>query len=104
MNRIPPEFRSNRHLLLKRPRPDSSTAQTSGAATAPLDGKSAEMNRVDHIGSESEVGGEPMGGLMAFKAFGIATAVVLGSAGLGAFGIAKFLGVNDVCLPLHRSL
>lgn len=40
-----------------------------------------------------------MGGFMAFKAFGIATAIVFGSAGLGALGIAKLLGVNDVRPP-----
>lgn len=45
-----------------------------------------------------------MGGLMAFKAFGIATAVVLGSAGLGAWGVAKFLGVNDVRQLIPKSI
>jgi hypothetical protein len=40
--------------------------------------------------------GEPVSGLLAFKALGIATAVVCGSAGLGAFVVAKLLGVNDV--------
>jgi hypothetical protein len=41
--------------------------------------------------------GEPMSGFMAFKALGIATAVVFGSAGLGAFVVAKLLGVDSVC-------
>jgi hypothetical protein len=40
--------------------------------------------------------GEPMSGFMAFKALGIATAVVFGSAGLGAFVVAKLLGVDSV--------
>jgi hypothetical protein len=40
--------------------------------------------------------GEPMSGFMAFKALGIATAVVCGSAGLGAFVVAKLLGVDSV--------
>lgn len=44
--------------------------------------------------------GEPMSGFMAFKALGIATAVVFGSAGLGAFVVAKLLGVDSVCPPL----
>ena len=40
--------------------------------------------------------GEPMSGFMAFEALGIATAVVFGSAGLGAFVVAKLLGVDSV--------
>jgi len=40
---------------------------------------------------------EPMSGFMAFKALGIATAVVFGSAGFGAFAVAKLLGVDSVC-------
>jgi hypothetical protein len=45
---------------------------------------------------------EPMSGFMAFQALGIATAVVFGSAGLGAWAVAKLLGVDDVSLLLHH--
>jgi hypothetical protein len=45
---------------------------------------------------EQEERGEPVSGFMAFQALGIATAVVFGSAGLGAWVVAKLLGVNDV--------
>lgn len=102
MNRIPPEFRSNRHLAIKRHRPDSAHPPVSSAT-------SAEQSIGPDIGEgegnfrDTDGPGEPMGGLMAFKAFGIATAVVLGSAGLGAWGVAKFLGVKDVSLSLFPS-
>ena len=46
--------------------------------------------------SMPEERGEPMSGFMAFKALGIATAVVFGSAGFGAFVVAKLLGVDSV--------
>jgi hypothetical protein len=50
----------------------------------------------DTMPEVEEERGEPMSGFMAFKALGIATAVVFGSAGLGAFVVAKLLGVNSV--------
>jgi len=50
----------------------------------------------DTLPEVEEERGEPMSGFMAFKALGIATAVVFGSAGLGAFVVAKLLGVDSV--------
>jgi len=50
----------------------------------------------DTMPEVEEERGEPMSGFMAFKALGIATAVVFGSAGLGAFVVAKLLGVDSV--------
>jgi hypothetical protein len=50
----------------------------------------------DTMPNIEEERGEPMSGFMAFKALGIATAVVFGSAGLGAFVVAKLLGVDSV--------
>ena len=50
----------------------------------------------DTMPEAEEERGEPMSGFMAFKALGIATAVVFGSAGLGAFVVAKLLGVDSV--------
>lgn len=54
----------------------------------------SEANPEEHDCEEE--GGEPVSGFLAFKALGIATAVVFGSAGLGALAVAKLLGVNDV--------
>lgn len=54
----------------------------------------------DTLVEMEEERGEPMSGFMAFKALGIATAVVFGSAGLGAFVVAKLLGVDSVCPDL----
>ncbi|WWC64349.1 uncharacterized protein I303_106959 [Kwoniella dejecticola CBS 10117] len=39
---------------------------------------------------------EPVSGLLGFQALGIATALVFGSAGLGAFIVAKLMGVKDM--------
>lgn len=39
---------------------------------------------------------EPPSAFMAFQALGIATAIVLGSTGLGVWGAAKYMGVNSV--------
>lgn len=90
MNRTPTEFRSNRHLLTARPSP---TRVASDVNRIPSEG----ADSTSETSSEAnQPRGEPMGGLMAFQAFGIATAIVFGSAGLGAWGIAKLLGVNDV--------
>ena len=50
----------------------------------------------DTLPEVGEERGEPMSGFMAFKALGIATAVVFGSAGFGAFVVAKLLGVDSV--------
>lgn len=98
MNRIPTEFRSNRHLVTKRARTADPLRPVSTSPTL------EHPDRTGHARIEDEpqdrTQGEPMGGLMAFQAFGIATALVLGSAGLGAWGVAKFLGVNDVRLSI----
>jgi hypothetical protein len=58
--------------------------------------KTAEVEAMNGATEPEHPQGEPMGGLLAFQAFGIATAIVFGSAGLGAWGIAKLMGVNDV--------
>jgi hypothetical protein len=48
-------------------------------------------------GSQSEDGeAQPVGGLMGLQALGIATALVFGSAGLGAWVVSKLLGVKNV--------
>ncbi|WVW85924.1 hypothetical protein I302_107962 [Kwoniella bestiolae CBS 10118] len=39
---------------------------------------------------------EPVSGFLGFQALGIATALVFGSAGLGAFIVAKIMGVKDM--------
>lgn len=39
---------------------------------------------------------QPIGGLMGLQALGIATAVVFGTAGLGAWAVGKMMGVRDV--------
>jgi hypothetical protein len=39
---------------------------------------------------------QPIGGLMGIQALGIATAVVFGTAGLGAWVVGKMMGVGDV--------
>lgn len=98
--RPPPEFRSNKHLLLKRPlRQNVSTSLSTLSSGSTRN--SSEMPLVeDTMEPEPEDRGEPMSGFMAFKALGIATAVVFGSAGLGAFVVAKLLGVDSVC-PLY---
>lgn len=103
--RPPPEFRNNAHLLLKRPRPrtvegvDGTGRIPSPLASASLAGSESmtaapEANPEEHDFEEER--GEPVSGFLAFKALGIATAVVFGSAGLGALAVAKLLGVNDV--------
>ncbi len=48
--------------------------------------------------AEEQFGGEsaPVGGLLGLQAFAIATGLVFGTAGLGAWGVAKALGVKDV--------
>ena len=103
--RPPPEFRNNAHLLLKRPRPrtiegvDGTGRIPSPSASASLAGSesaapASESKPEEHDFEEER--GEPVSGFLAFKALGIATAVVFGSAGLGALAVAKLLGVNDV--------
>jgi hypothetical protein len=89
--RPPPEFRSNTHLLLKRP-PRHNVDSASTLASSKQPGPVIEETMPE---TEQERG-EPMSGFMAFKALGIATAVVFGSAGLGAFVVAKLLGVDSV--------
>lgn len=98
MNRIPTEFRSNRHLITARPAPSSNRLADTGR---PIPNESEAGGDGTRDFDQSQ--GEPMGGLAAFQAFGIATAIVLGSAGLGAWGIAKLMGVNDVSGPVSSS-
>jgi hypothetical protein len=74
------------------------------ARAAPVDpARSREFNDAEedyHYGRpEFDEGGAPVGHVspwLGFQALGIATAVVVGSAGLGIFGAAKYLGVSSV--------
>ena len=104
--RPPPEFRNNAHLLLKRPRPRTlEGVYGTGRIPSPLTSASASLAGPESMTPASEANpeehfeeerGEPVSAFLAFKALGIATAVVFGSAGLGALAVAKLLGVNDV--------
>lgn len=119
MNRPPQEFLSNRHLHLRRQqlKPSSLADAARGAQVqaglSELEGSKGQHDpegfartashdpyhsHNDDGHSENTSGNEevPVGGLLAFQAFGIATALVCGSAGLGVWVTAKLLGVKDV--------
>jgi hypothetical protein len=97
--RPPPEFRNNAHLLLRRPKTIegiNGNTSTSASTLAGHDSIAPSPETSPHEHDFEEERGEPVSGFLAFKALGIATAVVFGSAGLGALLVAKLLGVNDV--------
>ncbi|WVQ67238.1 uncharacterized protein L199_005433 [Kwoniella botswanensis] len=54
-----------------------------GSSLTPMEGEEGFSN-------------EPVSGLLGFQALGIATALVFGSAGLGALIVAKLMGVKDM--------
>jgi hypothetical protein len=78
---------------------------TNNHASAPSSNLGHEQARavVPEPQAEEEGREEPVSGFLAFQALGVATAVVFGSAGLGAWVVAKLLGVNDVRI-LHLYL
>lgn len=88
-----PQFLSNRHI--KRKDLHSTLAQSeTQLETARAKGFNDREERSLYGSLEGE--GEQVSPWLGAQALGIATAVVFGSAGLGAWIVAKLLGVKDV--------
>lgn len=109
LNASSTQFLSNRHLLREPtappissriPRPDPSLSEVKAETEDPAVRSSRGFNDREEkelYGAPLQEGEEqPIGGLMGLQALGIATAVVFGTAGLGAWAVGKMMGVRDV--------
>jgi hypothetical protein len=109
LNASSTQFLSNRNLLREPtvppissriPRPDTSLPEVKVEAEDPAVRSSRGFNDREEkelYGAPLQEGEEqPIGGLMGIQALGIATAVVFGTAGLGAWVVGKMMGVGDV--------
>lgn len=97
-----PQFLSNRHLLRK----DASSLgpsqrETTDHATLRAKGFNDREERSLYGSLEGEH--DPVSPWLGAQALAVATAVVFGSAGLGAWAVAKMLGVKNVGSDMSQS-